>query len=89
MTRWPTEHHFTACLTLAPQNRVSSGRRLSAKTQPSANRAAAVLRLAVMSLGRGQIALGAFYRRLARPRGQAQGDYRHRPQARHPRLSHA
>ena len=65
MTRWPTEHHFTAWLTLAPQNRVSGGRRLSAKTQPSANRAAAVLRLAVMSLARGQTALGAFYRRLA------------------------
>ena len=65
MTRWPTEHHFTAWLTLAPQNRVSGGRRLSAKTQPSANRAAAVLRLAAMGLGRGQTALGAFYRRLA------------------------
>ena len=65
MTRWPTEHHFTAWLTLAPQNRISGGRRLSAKTQPSANRAAAVLRLAVMSLARGQTALGAFYRRLA------------------------
>ena len=38
MRRWPTEHHFTAWLTLAPQNRVSGGRRLSSKTQPSANR---------------------------------------------------
>ena len=65
MSRWPTEHHFTAWLTLAPQNRVSGGRRLSSKTQPSANRAAAVLRLAAMGLVRGQTALGAFYRRLA------------------------
>ena len=64
-TRWPTEHHFTAWLTLAPQNRVSGGRRLSSKTQPSANRAAAVLRVAAMSLIRSQTALGAFYRRLA------------------------
>ena len=63
--RWPTEHHFTAWLTLAPQNRVSGGRRLSSKTQPSANRAAAVLRVAAMSLARSQTALGAFYRRLA------------------------
>ena len=64
-TRWPTEHHFTAWLTLAPQNRVSGGRRLSSKTQPSANRAAAVLRMAALGLVRGQTALGAFYRRLA------------------------
>ena len=61
----PTEHHFTAWLTLAPNNRVSGGRRLSSKTQPSANRAAAVLRTAAMGLVRGQTALGAFYRRLA------------------------
>ena len=64
-TRWPTEHHFTAWLTLAPQNRISGGRRLSSRTQPSANRAAAVLRMAAMGLIRGQTALGAFYRRLA------------------------
>ena len=65
LSRWPTEHHFTAWLTLAPQNRVSGGRRLSSRTQPSANRAAAVLRIAALSLVRGQTALGAFYRRLA------------------------
>ena len=65
MGRWSTEHHFTAWLTLAPQNRMSGRRRLSAKTQPSANRAAAVLRLAAMSLARSRTALGAFYRRLA------------------------
>ena len=64
-TRWPTAHHFTAWLTLAPQNRVSGGRRLSSKTQPSANRAAGVLRVAAMNLIRSQTALGAFYRRLA------------------------
>lgn len=65
LSRWPTEHHFTAWLTLAPQNRISGGRRLSSKTQPSANRAANILRVAVMSLIRSQTALGAFYRRLA------------------------
>ncbi len=65
LSRWPTEKHFTAWLTLAPQNKVSGGRRLSSKTQPSANRAAAMLRMAALSLVRGQTALGAFYRRLA------------------------
>ena len=65
MRRWRTEHHVTAWLTLAPQNRVSGGRRLSSRTQPSANRAAGVLRVAAMSLIQSQTALGAFYRRLA------------------------
>jgi transposase len=71
MSRWPTEHHFTSWLALAPDNRVSGGRLLSSRTKPSANRAAAVLRVAAMSLGRTQTALGAFYRRLAYRIGKA------------------
>ena len=71
MTRWPTAKHFTAWLTLAPRNKVSGGRLLSSRTQPSANRAAAALRLAAMSVGRTQTALGAFYRRLAYRVGKA------------------
>ncbi len=71
MSRWPTEKHFTSWLTLAPQNKVSGGRLLSSRTQPSANRAAAILRLAAMSLGRTQTALGAYYRRLAYRVGKA------------------
>ena len=65
MTRWPTEKHFTSWLTLAPNNKITGGRVISSRTQPSANRAAATLRMAAMSLGRTQTALGAFYRRLA------------------------
>jgi transposase len=71
MTRWPTERHFTSWLTLAPRNKISGGRLLSSRTQPSANRAAAVLRLTAMSVGRTQTALGAFYRRLAYRVGKA------------------
>ena len=71
MSRWPSEKHFTSWLTLAPRNRVSGGRLLSSQTMPSANRAAAILRLAAMSLGRTQTALGAFYRRLAFRVGKA------------------
>jgi transposase len=71
MSRWPTEKHFTSWLTLAPKNKISGGRLLSSQTMPSANRAAAILRLAAMSLGRTQTALGAFYRRLAFRVGKA------------------
>ena len=72
MSRWPTEKHFTSWLTLAPQNQISGGRLLSSRTQPSANRAAGVLRMTAMSLGRTQTALGAFYRRLAARIGKPQ-----------------
>ena len=71
MGRWPTAKHFTSWLTLAPKNNISGGRLLSSQTQPSANRAAAILRLAAMSLGRTETALGAFYRRLAYRVGKA------------------
>jgi len=70
MSRWRTEKHFTAWLTLAPNNKISGGRLLSSKTQPSANRAAAVLRRCAMSLTRSATALGAYYRRLAYRLGQ-------------------
>lgn len=71
MSPWRTEKHFTSWLTLAPNNKVSGGRVLSSRTQPSANRAAAILRRCAMSLTRSSTALGAFYRRLAARVGKA------------------
>jgi transposase len=72
MSRWPTEKHFTSWLTLAPNNKISGGRLLSSSTVSSANRAAAILRMTVMSLSRTPTALGAFYRRLAARIGKPQ-----------------
>lgn len=71
MSRWPTPHHFTSWLALAPHNRVSGGRLLSSRTPASANRAATMLRLVAVSLTRTQTALGAFYRRIAPRIGKA------------------
>jgi transposase len=71
MSRWPSERHFTSWLTLAPHNKISGGRLLSSRTEPSANRAAAILRVAAMSLSRSDSALGAFCRRLAGRVGKA------------------
>lgn len=71
MSRWPTEKHFTSWLTLAPGNKISGGKVLSTKTRRSANRAAAIFRLAAVNVGRTSTALGAFYRRLAARVGKA------------------
>jgi len=71
MQKWPTVKHFTSWLTLAPGNKISGGRVLSAKTRRSSNRVAALLRIAAVSIGRTQTALGAFYRRLGARIGKA------------------
>jgi transposase len=71
MSRWPTAKHFTSWLCLAPANKISGGRVLSSATRRSSNRAAALLRIAAVNVGRTQTALGAFYRRLAARVGKA------------------
>ncbi len=71
MTKWPTAKHFTSWLCLAPGNKISGGKLLSAKTRRSSNRATSLLRLAAVNVGRTQSALGAFYRRLAARVGKA------------------
>lgn len=71
MSRWPSPQHFASWLGLAPQNKISGGRLLRSGTTTSANRAANVFRLAAMSAGRTETALGAFHRRLAIRVGKA------------------
>jgi transposase len=71
MTKWPTVKHFTSWLTLAPGNKISGGKLLSSKTRRSSNRAATLLRIAAVNVGRTATALGAFYRRLAARTGKA------------------
>jgi transposase len=72
MTQWPTVKHCTSWLTVAPGNKISGGKVRRTKTRRSTNRAAKILRLAAVTVGRRQTALGAFYRRLAARIGQAQ-----------------
>lgn len=71
LSAWPTAKHFTSWLSLAPSNKISGGRILSSKTRRSNSRAAALLRLAAVTVGRTETALGAFYRRLSARVGKA------------------
>jgi transposase len=64
LSAWPSAKHFTSWLCLAPSNKISGGKVLSSRTRRSASRAAALLRLAAVTIGRTDTALGAFYRRL-------------------------
>src|SRR4051812_11638842 len=71
LSAWPDAKHFTSWLCLAPSNKISGGKVLSARTRRSGSRAAALLRLAVTTVGRTQTALGTFYRRLSARIGKA------------------
>lgn len=64
MSRWPSAKHFCSWLGLSPGNKVSGGKRIGkAKTTPSANRAAAALRMAAQGLSNAHSALGGYLRR--------------------------
>lgn len=71
LSAWPTAKHFTSWLCLAPSNKISGGKVLSSRTRRSGSRAAALLRLAAVTIGRTETALGAFYRRLSARIGKA------------------
>jgi transposase len=71
MTKWRTAKHFTSWLCLAPGSKISGGRVLSSKTRRSSNRAAVLLRMGAVNIGKTHTALGAFYRRLAARAGKA------------------
>ena len=71
MSKWQTSKHFASWLGLCPGNKVSGGKRLSGKTAPSQNKAAAALRAASISLRLTDTALGAFFRRMSLRLGTA------------------
>jgi len=64
LSAFPTAKHFVSWLGLCPDNRISGGKILSAKTRPVNHRAATVFRLAAQTLHHSQSALGQFYRRM-------------------------
>jgi len=71
LSRWRTAKHFTSWLTLSPGCKISGGKVLSAHTRKTSSRITVALRLAAVSVGRSNTALGAFYRRLAGRIGNA------------------
>jgi transposase len=71
LSRWPTAKHFASWLSLSPGCKISGGKVLSSRTRKSTNPVAAHLRLAAVTVGRTDTALGAFYRRLAARIGKA------------------
>lgn len=71
LSKWRTAKHFTSWLTLSPGCKISGGKVLSAHSRKTTNRLTAHLRLAAVTVGKTNTALGAFYRRLAVRIGKA------------------
>ncbi|TYL73911.1 IS110 family transposase [Bradyrhizobium cytisi] len=71
LSAWGSAKHFTSWLGLAPNNKISGGKVLSSRTRRCGSRAAALLRLSAVTVGRTDTALGAFYRRLSARIGKA------------------
>lgn len=63
MSRWKTSKQFASWLGLCPGAKISGGKVLSSATKPVANRAAAALRMAALTLFNSKSALGAYLRR--------------------------
>jgi len=64
MSKWPTDKHFCSWLGLAPHNDITGGKVVRRRILKTSNRAAQVLRMAAQSVGRGQSALGVYYRQM-------------------------
>jgi transposase len=70
LTAFPSEKHFVSWLRLCPRTPISGGKPLKKRRNSlGANRVAAVLRLAAVTLQRTKTALGAAFRRIARHKG--------------------
>lgn len=72
LTAFPSECHFVSWLRLCPRTPISGGKPLKKRRNAlGANRVAAVLRMAALSLQRSKTALGAAFRRIARHKSGA------------------
>jgi transposase len=63
-TRFASANHFASWLGLCPDNRITGGRVLSAKTRKVVTPAATAFRLAAQSAGQSHTSLGDFHRRM-------------------------
>jgi len=69
MSRWRSAQAFCSWLGLCPGAKISGGRVLSRRTRKVVNRAAMILRLAAVAVGRTDTWIGLFYRRIKARKG--------------------
>lgn len=62
--KFPTVNHFASWLGLSPNNKITGGKVLSARTRKSSNPVAKALRMSAQALANSKSYLGHFYRRM-------------------------
>jgi hypothetical protein len=71
LSAFPTAKHFASWLGVCPDNRISGGKILAARTKPTTNRVARALRMAAQALHHAENELGDHYRRMRAKLGGA------------------
>lgn len=69
MSKWATKKHFVSWLNLAPNNRISGGKRLKSKKDKKKNKAGQAFLIAASTLQRSNHWLGVFLRRITAKHG--------------------
>lgn len=64
LSKFPTADNFCSWLAICPNNKITGGKILSARTNKSTNRFACVLRMAAQSLWHSESYLGNYFRRM-------------------------
>jgi hypothetical protein len=70
---FPTAERFCSWLGLCPDNRISGGQVLSARTRPVKNRLAAALRMCALGVANAKSKMGEYSRRMKGRLGKAEG----------------
>ncbi len=73
LAAFPTPERFASWMGLCPDNRISGGKVLKARTRKVASRLAGALRLGVFGLQRSQTGMGGYMRRMKGKLGKAEG----------------
>ena len=89
LSRFPTARHFCSWLALAPETRISGGKRLKGGPGRRSNRVGQALRMAATSARSDRSAIGAAHRRRSGAHGHRQGGEGHGAPAGAARLRHA
>ena len=71
MSKWPTEHHFTSWLGLAPNTKESGCKIISSRIMKKKGYAGQAFRMAANSLYNSQTVLGNYFRRIRAKAGPA------------------
>lgn len=73
LAAFPTAQRFASWMGLCPDNRISGGRLLKARTRDVKSRLATAMRLGVFGLQKSQTQMGAYLRRMKGKLGKAEG----------------